>query len=220
MPILFLTYLVVVAQLVEAKAHNVTSLQNPNNTCIWKKSVELMPKKYVMSRKSIKRACRWQPEVHLAAEQNNLDPNLLNALILVESAWSPWIVSSANACGLTQVIPKWTGGAASGRHKWSCEQLKKPAVSIAVGARILRWWIDYHAEKIAVSETRPRVKKKSEAEKQAIAIREGLCGYNAGFRGCKRAGNRYAKKVLMLRNILKTANTPRNDVINSDSADN
>ena len=173
-----------------------------------------MPKKYRMPPKTRKRACRWQKSVSTAAELNNIDKDLLNALILVESGWHPWVVSSANACGLTQVIPKWTGGAASGRRKWTCEQLKRPATSIAVGARILRWWIGYHTERIAAPE------KKLTDKQKALAIREALCGYNAGFRGCKRAGFRYAKKVLMLQNILKTARAPRKLMPNVLQPDN
>ena len=153
-------------------------------------------KRYNLSKRSRRRACRWEPTLQSAALKNSIDPDLLGALIVVESAWLPWIVSSANACGLTQVIPKWTGGAASGRRKWSCAQLKQPANSIAVGARILRWWIDHHTDKLAKRSLEP-------AKKKALAIREALCGYNAGFRGCKRAGARYARKVLKFQRALK-----------------
>ena len=151
-----------------------------------------------LSPKTRKRACRWEPTLQTAAKTHDLDPDLLGGLIVTESAWKPWVVSHANACGLTQVIPKWTGGSATGRRKWTCAQLKQPAISIPVGARILRWWIDYHAEK-----QRARGVDTTNAVAQAEIVRQALCGYNAGFRGCKRAGARYARKVLKLRGKLK-----------------
>ena len=139
--------------------------------------------RYEIGRKARRRACRWEPTVRKASQRFDLDPDLLGALIVVESRWRPWAVSHANACGLTQVIPKWTGGTASGRRKWTCEQLKRPRTAIPVGARILRWWITH---------------RKGD-------VREGLCGYNAGFRTCKRAGARYAREVLRLQTRLKAA---------------
>ena len=169
----------------------------PPTSCHWL-SADL-GKHYNLSARSRRRACRWEPTLQRSARKHLLDPDLLGALIVIESGWLPWIVSSADACGLTQVIPKWTGGAASGRRKWTCAQLKQPRNSIPVGARILRWWIDYHAEKLSSD------KSKTEAEKASTAIREGLCGYNAGFRGCKRAGARYARKVLQTQKRLRTA---------------
>jgi soluble lytic murein transglycosylase-like protein len=139
--------------------------------------------RFEIGKKARRRACRWEPTVRRAAKRFDLDPDLLGALIVVESRWRPWAVSHAHACGLTQVIPKWTGGTASGRRKWTCEQLKRPHTAIGVGARILRWWITH---------------RKGD-------VREGLCGYNAGFRTCKRAGARYARKVLGLQVRLKAA---------------
>ena len=166
-------------------------------TCHWKTAD--LGRHYNLSPKSRRRACRWEPTLQTAARRHRLDPDLLGALIVIESAWLPWIVSSADACGLTQVIPKWTGSAASGRRKWTCNQLKQPQNSIPVGARILRWWIDYHAEKLAANS------RLSKDEKTARATREGLCGYSAGFRGCKRAGARYARKVLHIQKRLRAA---------------
>ena len=143
--------------------------------------------RYEIGPKARRRACRWDGALRAQAQKRDLDPDLLRALVVVESRWRPWAVSHANACGLTQVIPKWTGGAASGRRKWSCEELKRPPTALAVGARILRWWIDY---------------RKGD-------IREGLCGYNAGFRTCARAGAGYARKVLSVRDALRAAQAPK-----------
>ena len=154
--------------------------------CIWDE-IQL-PRRYEISPKSRARACRWSAEVDRAAATHEMDPDLLNALIIVESRWKPWAVSVANACGLTQVIPKWTGGKASNRRKWTCDELKSPRNSIRAGAQILKWWITH---------------RKGD-------IREGLCGYNAGFRTCKRAGARYARAVLHLQAVLKAARAQTN----------
>lgn len=132
-----------------------------------------------------KKACQYMPDIVSAAEKNNIDPNILVSLIFVESSFLKKVVSHAGACGLTQVIPKYTGGLWSGNKKYTCDQLKNPKTSIRVGAKILSWWIKYH---------------KGDIER-------ALCGYNAGFR-CKgekpiKGGMRYAKKVLRYSNILK-----------------
>ena len=118
------------------------------------------------------------PTVVKEAKENNLDPFLLMGLIAVESSWSPQVVSSANACGLTQVLPRFTGGPTTNGRKYTCSELKNPAVSIKVGAQTLSWWINKYG-------------------KGDVPI--GLCGYFSGFR-CKPkinpAGRIYYKKVL------------------------
>lgn len=45
------------------------------------------------------------PDVERAALAHNLDPKLLHALVLVESAYRPSACSRAGACGLTQLMP-------------------------------------------------------------------------------------------------------------------
>ena len=128
-----------------------------------------------LSNKQEARVCKLMPTVIKQANKNKLEPTLLAALITVESGWRPKIVSHADACGLTQVIPKYTGKIT---RKYTCDQLKNPYTSIRAGAKILKWWIDYHNGDVS----------------------RGLCGYAAGFRcsGKKplKAGMRYSKKVL------------------------
>ena len=117
--------------------------------------------------------CKWMPEVISSAKDNELDPLILMGLITVESNWNPKVVSDANACGMTQILPKYTGKIT---RKYTCAQLKNPKTSIRAGAKILRWWITYY---------------KGDVDR-------GLCGYFAGFRCGKipiKAGVRYAKKV-------------------------
>jgi soluble lytic murein transglycosylase-like protein len=120
-------------------------------------------------------ACDHMETVIKASEKYDIRPELLIAMIRVESRWSPRAVSKAGACGLTQVLPKYTK-----RPKLSCEQLKNPTTSIMTGAKKLNFWIHKYG-------------KGNE--------RVGLCGYLAGFR-CKgknknkKGYNRYAPKVL------------------------
>ena len=106
--------------------------------------------------------------------KNNLKPSLIVAVGRVESRWTPKAKSHANACGVLQVLPKYTKN-----PKRTCSDLQKPAIGIAVGAKKLNYWIY----------------KYGKGNKST-----GLCGYNAGFR-CKgknknTTGLNYAKSVL------------------------
>jgi len=137
-----------------------------------------------------KLACEMMPAVIKEARKNNLRPTLLLAMIHVESAWKKTAISSSNACGLTQMLPKYTGSKQTGVPKLTCKQLQNPRVSIKMGARTLKYWIKSYG----------RGKEKV-----------GLCGYNKGFR-CKGAnphprGMMYARKVLRIeRSIKRTQN--------------
>ena len=127
--------------------------------------------------------CKQASTVIKESKKNSIDPSLLLALITVESNWKTTAVSSANACGLTQVIPKYTG---SITKKYTCNQLKDPKTSIKAGAKILSWWMKYHNGNTT----------------------SALCAYNAGFRCGKdrkrpsRGGMRYAKKVLQIQKTI------------------
>ena len=139
-----------------------------------------------MSDSKNKRACSYLPQILESSLENKIEPSILISLIFVESSFNRKAVSYAGACGLTQVMPKYTGGPAL-RKKLTCKQLKNPRISIRSGAKILAWWIKYHNGN----------------------LEKALCGYNAGFR-CSykknkkgkivkrpnKHGSRYAKKVL------------------------
>jgi hypothetical protein len=108
------------------------------------------------------------------SSNNKLKPQLIVAVGRVESRWTPESKSHGNACGIMQVLPKYTKN-----PKRTCSDLQKPAIGIAVGAKKLNYWIYKYG----------RGNKKT-----------GLCGYNAGFR-CKgenknATGLKYAKSVL------------------------
>ena len=133
---------------------------------------------FYLNKKRHKNVCQFAGQVYKESKKNNIDPILLMAVIYRESGWKKTVVSPAGACGLTQVIPKYTGKYSPVKKKYSCKQLKNPKISISAGARILKWWIKYHKGD----------------------VRRGLCGYSSGFR-CKgkrplKAGMRYADRVL------------------------
>lgn len=119
-------------------------------------------------------ACNLMEEVVGVAEENGLRPELIVALIHYESAWRPRVVSHAGACGLMQLIPKYTGKN-SGVPKLSCQDLKDPHTNLKYGAKVLRMWINAYGKG---------------------SLKKGLCGYNAGYR-CKGTSS-YAKKIIKL----------------------
>ena len=127
-------------------------------------------------------ACKHMDTVVEAAERYELEPELLIALIHHESRWTPTAVSRSGACGLTQVLPKYTKN-----PRLTCKQLKDPKTSIWAGAKALDYWVHRYG--------RGRIKT-------------GLCGYFAGFR-CRGQtpsvrGMRYSRKVRRLhRKILR-----------------
>lgn len=131
---------------------------------------------FYMSDYRQKQVCKYAPIVLEAAKAHDIDPFLLAGLITVESNWSKNAVSSAGACGLTQVMPKYTGGNIT--KKYTCDQLKNPSTSIFAGAKILHWWINNYGKG---------------------DVPTGLCGYYSGF-ACKpnihKSGRKYYKKVL------------------------
>ena len=132
---------------------------------------------FYMSSSRQAQVCQIIPTVVAEAEKNNIDPFLLMGLITVESNWKSNAVSHAGACGLTQVMPKYTGGRATGGKKYTCDQLKVPKTGVKVGARVLAWWIKSYGKG---------------------DVPTGLCGYFAGYR-CKppiRSGANYSAKVL------------------------
>ena len=133
-------------------------------------------------------ACQHMETVVEASHLEGVDPYVMLGLIHVESRWSASARSSSNACGLTQIVPKWTGSERTGVPKLTCEQLFDPTTSIAMGARTFSFWLSSYARgdyKVA------------------------LCGYNKGYR-CKGdnphpTGMSYANKVLRKAQQLRTA---------------
>ncbi len=78
----------------------------------------------------------YSEEVFLAADEYNLDPYLLFAIIKVESKFNPDAVSEKGALGLMQVMPKtgtWVGAQALD-DCFEKELLLEPGVNIRIGA--------------------------------------------------------------------------------------
>lgn len=131
--------------------------------------------------------CMYEKDIIENANKYNLDPALIAGLMHVESSYYPHVVSGADACGLMQIIPKWTGGPATGGKRYTCEQLKDPRTAVRVGTRILNWTINSFAKG---------------------NLDQGLCFYNAGSI-CKREtfykNLYYVKLVKRVRDKIKRA---------------
>ena len=131
-------------------------------------------------------ACQNMEHLVEVAEEHDLKPSVLVSLIYVESRWKPRAVSRDGACGLTQILPKYSAGYRNRfGKKLTCEQLKHPRVSISRGAKILAYYL-----------------------KKYKNYRRSLCSYNAGWTRCrpssaKNKGHRYTKKVLRLSRKLR-----------------
>lgn len=121
-------------------------------------------------------ACKYIPLIIKESKKNKIDPITFISLIHVESRWNPRVKSKAGACGLTQVIPRYS------YVKTTCKKLKNPKKSILIGIKILARWIHKYGkgnEKI------------------------GLCGYSSGRR-CRgknplKQGMNYAVRILRLK---------------------
>ena len=123
-------------------------------------------------------ACEHMETVVAATEATNVKPEILVALIHHESRWKPKAVSSAGACGLTQVLPKYTGSKKVGNPKYTCKQLYDPTTSIWAGSRVLSYFTHRYGRG---------------------DYKIGLCAYLAGYR-CKgkspnKSGVKYSRMV-------------------------
>ena len=143
----------------------------------------------LMSMPNAEFACKHMDDLVTYSEQYNISSTVLISLIHHESRWKPHVKSHMGACGLTQVLPKYTGSKKTGVPKLTCDNLKDPTTSIKTGAQTLKHWLRSYA----------RGKYKT-----------ALCGYSSGY-NCKgenksTRGMLYANRVLkMSRNIKRKA---------------
>ena len=127
-------------------------------------------------------ACENMETIVDAAYEYDVDPSIMVALIYVESRWTPRARSRSNACGLTQILPKYSAGYRNRfGKKLTCRQLYNPETSIKRGTKILGYFLDRYRDN----------------------YRRSLCSYNAGWSRCKsrrgtHKGYRYAQKVINL----------------------
>ncbi len=87
------------------------------------------------------------------AEQYDLEPTLVTAVIFCESSFRPTVVSGAGAVGLMQIMPA-TGeeiAAGIGLDDYKAEQLNEPAVNIQFGCYYLRKLLDRFSGNEAVA---------------------------------------------------------------------
>ena len=126
-------------------------------------------------------ANRVSPYIVQTADQYNLDPLLLAAVIRQESTFRPYVSSPAGAVGLTQVMPRYWQATCPG-------DLYDELTNINCGSFIL-----------------------TKYKNAAGSIPKALAYYNVGptayntNRKMKKQGKRYAKQVKQHRNNLKSA---------------
>ena len=87
---------------------------------------------------------RYATLIEQHARINGLDPNLVKAVIAVESAFDPHALSAKGAVGLMQVIPD-TGeryGLAGDARRSIAQLLLDPATNLRIGTRYLRDLLD------------------------------------------------------------------------------
>jgi soluble lytic murein transglycosylase-like protein len=86
----------------------------------------------------------WRKEIENSAVLNNLDPNLIAAVMLQESGGQPSVISSSGAVGLMQIMPK--DGLASKficsdtpcfENRPTIQELLNPIFNINYGAHML-----------------------------------------------------------------------------------
>lgn len=112
------------------------------------------------------------PTIIQESKANNLEPELVAAVIQVESSWYPKAESEAGACGLMQVIPKWNPK--DDGTLYTCEELKDPKTNIKAGTKALRWWMDRAKGDVPLA----------------------LCAYNAGYTCFKKMRHSYVDRVM------------------------
>ena len=123
-------------------------------------------------------ACKHMDTVVSSAHENKIKPEVLVAMIHEESRWKPRAVSSSGACGLTQIMPKYTQ-----KPRVTCKQLKRDAeLSIRLGAKTLAFWVYEYGDG---------------------NYKIGLCGYNSGYR-C-RGPNRSRRSLAYAARVLRRA---------------
>jgi len=89
-------------------------------------------------------AKRFEPMIVRYAKQESVDVALVKAVVAVESAFEPEVVSPKGAIGLMQVIPE-TGeryGIAGDARRSTAERLYDPATNLRIGTRYLRDLLD------------------------------------------------------------------------------
>ena len=88
-----------------------------------------------MKRDSLQTACQYSHQIIHESAKHDISPFIFASLIWVESRFDKSAVSPKKACGLTQILTKYSD--------YSCQDLKDPLVSIKEGAEVLSYWQGY-----------------------------------------------------------------------------
>ena len=92
----------------------------------------------------------------------------------VESSYYRKVISKANACGLMQIIPKYSGTYRNGtKRPYTCEQLKSPTIAIDLGTKI-------YSKLLVMTRGNENL---------------ALCYYNAGPAGCYKIFKNNQKRI-------------------------
>ncbi|MFZ2611889.1 MAG: membrane-bound lytic murein transglycosylase EmtA, partial [Raoultella planticola] len=89
----------------------------------------------------VKRAMQWMPISEKAGAAWGVDPQLVTAIIAIESGGNPTVISKSGAVGLMQLKPSTSGRDVYRRMGWrgepSVSELKNPERNISMGAAYL-----------------------------------------------------------------------------------
>lgn len=85
--------------------------------------------------------------VERAAEEYELEPSLIYAVIRTESGFNPEAQSGAGACGIMQVMPssfEWLQQIRDCEGRYTEEDLFNPEICIDYGSYLLRYFLDFY----------------------------------------------------------------------------
>lgn len=118
--------------------------------------------------------CANMDHVLTYSQELDVKPESLIALSWHESRWRPGDKSDVGACGILQVVPKYTN------PRVTCQQLKDPEVGLLYGAKALRLWLN----------------------KTSNHLTRAYCHYNCGNE-CFEQGLTYARDIMKTYRKLK-----------------
>lgn len=130
--------------------------------CLTIISISNSDPKHKLDEKGLQNACLNSKLIVEYSDKYNIDRFILSSIIWHESRWVTDVISTAGACGLTQVIPYYA--------KMKCKDLFEPENAISAASKILSDYVITYNSK----------KKKSELEKKYDDISYALSCYAVG----------------------------------------
>lgn len=92
---------------------------------------------------------KYSEFVEQSANEYNLDPSLVYAVIRTESNFDPEAQSDAGACGIMQMMPssfEWLQEKRGCAGEYTTEDLFNPEICIDYGCYLLRYFYDYYGD--------------------------------------------------------------------------